>query len=498
MTWLGVGTTVLIVIVLIAVIPLITAAMQTLTVFFQSKIYLRNIPPISSLPRVSVLVPAWNEAAVLTSTVTRLINLDYPTDSLRVVVIDDASTDDTKSVMKTLKETYGDSVQYVHREVGGQGKAHTLNAGLDSILSNDWTQAVLITDADVLFTPLSLERMVRHLGDPNIGAVTAYVKEGSSPGTWITRSIRYEYATAQAAARRAQNVIVTQGCLAGGAQLHSRENIERLGGRIDTNTLAEDTVTTMETQISGYEVVFEPHADVYAEEPGSLQALWGQRMRWARGNLQVTARYFRYMIKPRGRLSNPLFTIPWFAVLAQPFLILSSTFALIGLSFLDTAASDAVFRAIWIISIGSYLIIYAGVIAVDKSTAKRAWLEGIMFPGIISLWLMVRAVFPDTSLWVAEQLSKMGANAYDVLAFQTTFGFLWLSLSMGVAYLAVKTESFGRVGAILSRVLLLLCGYGAVLVAVGAGAAWKQLVGDDTQWVKTEKTGTASLDGGKS
>ena len=46
-------------------------------------------------------------------------------------------------------------------------------------------------------------------------------------------------------------------CLAGGAQLHSRENLESIGGRIDTSTLAEDTVTTFRTQLSGKSVVFE-------------------------------------------------------------------------------------------------------------------------------------------------------------------------------------------------------------------------------------------------
>ena len=116
-------------------------------------------------------------------------------------------------------------------------------------------------DADVIYEPDSLRKMTRHLADPEVGSVTAYIKEGSRPGNYLTRFIGYEYITAQAAARRSQNVLGAIACLAGGAQLHSRANIEALGGRIDTTTLAEDTVTTFQTQLAGRRVVFEPHAD---------------------------------------------------------------------------------------------------------------------------------------------------------------------------------------------------------------------------------------------
>ena len=108
-------------------------------------------------------------------------------------------------------------------------------------------QALLIMDADVIYEPTSLRAMTRHLADPAVGAVTGYIQEGSRPGNYMTRFIAYEYMTAQAAARRAQNVIGALACLAGGAQLHSRANIEAIGGRIDTGTLAEDTVTTFRT-----------------------------------------------------------------------------------------------------------------------------------------------------------------------------------------------------------------------------------------------------------
>ena len=71
-----------------------------------------------------------------------------------------------------------------------------------------------------------------------------------------------------------------------------------MGGRIDTSSLAEDTFTTFKTQLAGNRVVFEPHATVWAEEPDNILGLWKQRLRWARGNVQVTKQYRHLWFRP--------------------------------------------------------------------------------------------------------------------------------------------------------------------------------------------------------
>ncbi len=176
-------------------------------------------------PRTAVLVPAWNEAAVIGVSIDRLMALEYPKEALRVYLVDDASTDNTPEVAAAKAAEYPGQVIHLRRSKGGQGKAHTLNHGLAIILEDDWMEALLITDADVIFTPDSLRKMARHLADPQVGAVTAYIKEGSRPGNYLTRFIGYEYITAQAASRRGQNVLGAIACLAGGAQLHTRTNL---------------------------------------------------------------------------------------------------------------------------------------------------------------------------------------------------------------------------------------------------------------------------------
>src|SRR5690606_31768992 len=139
------------------------------------------------LPNVAVVVPAWNEGLVIGASIDRLMSLDYPQDRLRVYVVDDASTDDTPDVVRAKASQYPGQVFHLRREVGGEGKAHTLNFGIARILQDEWMQALLIMDADVIYLPDSLRKLTRHLADPEVGAVTAYVAEGSSKPNYLTR-----------------------------------------------------------------------------------------------------------------------------------------------------------------------------------------------------------------------------------------------------------------------------------------------------------------------
>jgi len=328
------GDWLLVVLVVIGAFPELAASWQFLLVagHFRRN-HLRACAPV--FPRTAILIPAWNEAVVIGPSIDRLMALEYPRDALRIYLVDDASTDETPEVAAAKAAQYPGRVIHLRRDRGGQGKSHTLNHGLAVILEDDWMQALLITDADVIFTADSLRKMTRHLADPAVGAVTAYIKEGSRPGNYMNRFIGYEYITAQAAARRGQNVLGATACLAGGAQLHTRENLLALGGRIDTSSLAEDTITTFQTQLLGRRVVFEPHATVWAEEPGSIVSLWKQRLRWARGNVQVTRRYRKLWFRPSRThgLGGVSFGIFWFCLFFQPLIMIISSAALLTLYF---------------------------------------------------------------------------------------------------------------------------------------------------------------------
>jgi cellulose synthase/poly-beta-1,6-N-acetylglucosamine synthase-like glycosyltransferase len=403
--------------------------------------------------------------------------------------VDDASTDNTPDVIAAKAALYPGRVFHLRRDKGGEGKAHTLNHGIRVILQDDWMQALLIMDADVVYLPESLRKMTRHLADPNVGAVSAYIREGSADKNYLTRFIGVEYILSQPAARRAQNVLGAQACLAGGAQLHTRENLLAIGGQIDTSSLAEDTITTFETQLRGRQVVFEPLAVVHAEEPGQIDALWKQRLRWARGNVSVTAKYKKIWFRPSKihNLGTWSFGIVWFSIWLLPVAMVTSSIGLLGLLLLHSQLALIVFRALWITAAVTFVFTLAMAAQLDRKLSVNAWREVLTFPGIISMIVMLTAFFPkltelDIPAFFGWHLNTGGL--FDI----TVAIYIWIPFSMVGAWLARAIEPTW-IGRFLSPLLIYLVGYGSLLCAITFDSYFKEIRHAESVWDKTEKTG---------
>jgi cellulose synthase/poly-beta-1,6-N-acetylglucosamine synthase-like glycosyltransferase len=486
--WFGALVVLLLIFVVVGAIPILAMAYQFALIPFHAWFnHYRKAEPF--LPRVAVVVPAWNEGAVIGVSIDRLMALEYPGDSLRIYVVDDASTDETPIVVQAKAEQYPGRVFHLRREKGGEGKAHTLNHGIRIILRDDWMQALLIMDADVIYQPDSLQRMTRHLADERVGAVTAYIREGSRDKNFLNRFVALEYILAQSASRRAQNVLGAIACLAGGAQLHSRANIEAIGGEIDTSSLAEDTVTTFKTQLAGRRVVFEPYSLVLAEEPRRIGALWKQRLRWARGNVQLTRKYKHVWFRPSKihHLGSISFGLFWFSIFLLPAAMVLSSVGLVGLFFLDRPVSALVFHYTWALATCTYVFAMVLGVQLDPETGRNSWREAVFFPGLISIIVLTTAFFPG--LLERDLLGVFGLQfgATGQTAF-TLFVYAWISLSMVAAWL-VKVIDGTRAGQVISPILVYLVGYGPILCAVTVDSYIKEFRGADATWDKTEKTG---------
>jgi cellulose synthase/poly-beta-1,6-N-acetylglucosamine synthase-like glycosyltransferase len=481
----------LVAVVLLGALPLLAAAFQYLVVGLHA--FRNHYDECGEhLPTIAVLIPAWNEALVLRTTIEQFMQMEYPEGRLRVYVVDDASTDDTPAVMARLVDEFGDRVHHLRREQGGQGKSHTLNHGLAVVLEQeDWAEAVLITDADVVFERDAMWKMARHLADPTVGAVSGYIKEGSAPGNGMNKFVAYEYITAQAASRRAQNAFGVMACLAGGAQLHSRANLVALGGRIDTASLAEDTITTFHTQMQGRRCIFDPHAVSWAEEPGSVLALWKQRLRWARGNVQVTYLFKDIWLKPwrRQPLSGVTFGLNWFITWLQPVLMLLSSLGLVVLFF--TAYDDGfrAFRVLWILNALCYVFVTSYSMMLDPQTARRTWFQALTFPGFVSTIFIVYSCFPGLFDWLSDQwtertdlaLSHSGTKVAILLAY------VWVSACMVAAYGLKRLDQAGFHRT--ANALVYVVGYGSLLCAITFNGYIAEARGAEQRWDKTEKTG---------
>lgn len=482
--------------ILIGTLPIVCSVVQFVLVAVHGWFSHYDLADPSFAPRVAVLVPAWNEAPVLDFSVDRMMAMDYPPDRLRLVVVDDASTDETPELLLAKERSYPGRLIVLRRQQGGQGKAHTLNHGLDVLMEDDWAQAVLITDADVVFAPDAIARMARHLADPDVGAVTAFIREASQPPNWMSRYIGYEYATAQLAARRAQNVVGAQACLAGGAQLLSRENLEGLGGRVDTETLAEDTVTTLLTQLRGRTVIFDPNAQCYAEEPASITGLWKQRLRWSRGNLQVSRRFRSIFFRPSRihHLGNVWFGLQWYSTLLLPAFMILTSAVLVALWFVSRHDAMLLFRLLWGVTALAFVFTTTFTLLLDRGVARRSWRQALAFPGLVNLAIIVWILVPGPMRILVRMVCEtLGLGWSDhTRSLLALAAYVWGSACMASAWALYRLDRY-RIAQRLMPVLLLIVGFGPLLCSITLAAYVAQFRGAATTWDKTEKTGKVGV-----
>ncbi|MFQ5529368.1 MAG: glycosyltransferase family 2 protein, partial [Gemmatimonadota bacterium] len=120
------------------------------------------------LPPVSVIVPAYNEGAVIAAALESLLALDYPT--YEVIVVDDGSSDDTLDVASGFEGHEAVPVRVF--STPNAGKATALNLGI----ANARHPFLFCMDSDSTVEPDTLRRSVTHMRDENVGAVAGNVK----------------------------------------------------------------------------------------------------------------------------------------------------------------------------------------------------------------------------------------------------------------------------------------------------------------------------------
>ncbi len=243
------------------------------------------------LPPVTILVPAYNEGAVIQGSIRSLLSLDYP--RYEILVIDDGSSDDTSIKARAYEGEHGGATVRVIRKPNG-GKARALNTGISQASS----AFVLCMDGDSALHPQTLRRAVRHLVNHSaVGAVAGSVKVVNR--TNMLASLQaLEYVEGLNMVRSAQAFFRLVNIVPGPIGLFRRAALEHVGG-YDHDTFAEDCDLTLKLIADGWQVRYEPGAVAYTEAPESLLDLLKQRYRWTRGILQAIGKHKRALVDPR-------------------------------------------------------------------------------------------------------------------------------------------------------------------------------------------------------
>lgn len=238
------------------------------------------------LPRVSIIVPAYNEGKLMEQTIQSLLLQEYP--DYEVIVVDDGSNDETGDIarrMVGLYETPGRRVEVKLVEKPNGGKSTALNAGIQ-VASGEF---VLNVDGDSQLSPQTLRRMIRHFSDAKVGAVAGNVKVINRNNLW-TKLQALEYVEGLNMARSAQSMVKLVNIIPGPVGLFRKSAIIEAGW-YSSDTYAEDCDITLKIIREGWKVEYEPDAISYTEAPDKLNDLLKQRYRWTRGIIQAVRKH---------------------------------------------------------------------------------------------------------------------------------------------------------------------------------------------------------------
>jgi len=221
-------------------------------------------------PRVTLLIPAYNEASVIARKLENCLTLDYPSDRLEIVVVSDGSDDETVDIVAG----YADRGVRLYHKPQRQGKAAAINRVMP-LVSGD---IVVFSDANTMLNSGGLRALVRNFADPTVGAVAGEKRVlGGGEGLYW----RYE-----SYLKRCDSAVSSVMGAAGELFAIRRSLFEPL----PPDTLLDDFVLSMQLVKAGWRVVYETEAVAREEASSSLAAEWQRRARNAAGGFQAIRR----------------------------------------------------------------------------------------------------------------------------------------------------------------------------------------------------------------
>jgi cellulose synthase/poly-beta-1,6-N-acetylglucosamine synthase-like glycosyltransferase len=243
---------------------------------------------ISRYPTVTITVPVYNEEKTVVKTIETLLNLDYPKDKLKIVVVNDGSKDRTWERVQVFKEN--PQVVLHNKENGGKYTA------LNYSIQNSTSELIGCLDADSFVEPHALKTIVSYFEDTETMAVTPAVKI-HEPDNIIRHIQKNEY-NMGVFNKKVFGQLGAINITPGPFSFFRREVFEIIGPFKHAHN-TEDMEIAMRMQQHGLKITNAHKACVYTVGPATLKALYKQRLRWVYGYLKNLLDYREMIFKTK-------------------------------------------------------------------------------------------------------------------------------------------------------------------------------------------------------
>jgi hyaluronan synthase len=276
-------------------------AMGSLLIFVRTLLWLwyRPAQPASTeeSPPLSVIIPAYNEGAMVARAIDSAADAEYPRDRLEILAIDDGSTDDTWQHIARAAARHPGLVSVV-RLPRNLGKRGALAEGFRRARG----EVFVTVDSDSLIERGALRAMAGALRDPRVGAVAGKVVALNRHAGLLPRMVHVRFVLSFDVLRSAQSVFRTVYCCPGALAAYRAEAVRAVIERWETQrflgipcTYGEDRALTNFILEQGYDTVYQRLAVVQTLVPETYSKLCRMYLRWDRSFIREELRFARVL-----------------------------------------------------------------------------------------------------------------------------------------------------------------------------------------------------------
>jgi|Deesub1362B_J571_1020462.scaffolds.fasta_scaffold00250_13 cellulose synthase/poly-beta-1,6-N-acetylglucosamine synthase-like glycosyltransferase len=269
-----------------------------------------KLPERKGEPKVSIIIPAYNEERVLKSCVESILKSEYENKEV-IIVYEDPCEDKTPEIAKELAKNY-ENVKALRNEFQ-KSKGGALNFGI----LNSSGEIIGVIDADHVISSDAISRAVAWLTfDNRIGAVDGSATIRNRGKGILSRIYGNEFSAGLDISRFIEELLGGSHLTYGGNLFLRRDVLEEIGG-FDSESLGEDKEIALRILQKGYTTILDLGMISMELSPVNLEDWWNQRKRWDRTRFQLIRKYYPLLRKKR-RFKSVGFPILLIQAIAYP------------------------------------------------------------------------------------------------------------------------------------------------------------------------------------
>jgi len=241
------------------------------------------------MPKISIIVPTYNEHEIIGYKLRNLAKLEYPKNLMQIVFIDSQSTDPTVDVIRRFAENYPDVNIKILMENKRKGKSSALNAALKSCTGD----VMVVSDADCFWPPNTLSKALSYLADPTVGAISGPKKLLNPEDSWVTKS-EDEYLKSMNLMKLGESKKSSTIFFEGGFSAYKNSVLDRFD---PYETGSDDCGTVIKVLEKKFRAIMVPEAGFFTTFPETWKGKVEIKIRRANQLVQIFRRYAVLLFK---------------------------------------------------------------------------------------------------------------------------------------------------------------------------------------------------------